>query len=156
MSELCIVKAKCGGWGIQTGRRPPPTSAIPTRQPAAPPYRDRNQLWHINNEGRGRGTVPSLCWSRHAQHWNQICSKPRGSPRETKTKIKGPFFSSAGAVSSPPLRVSPTLLPPLSRAGSRKLPSTLNHEGRRQQSGSRTIKKKKKGLVVDSRAHPMK
>lgn len=23
---------------------------------------------------------------------NQICSKPRGSPRETKTKIKGPFF----------------------------------------------------------------
>ena len=94
--------------------------------------------------GSGGGDGPLSLLKPPRSALNQICSKPRGSPRETKTKIKGPFFSSAGAVSSPPLRVSPTLLPPLSRAGSRKLPSTLNHEGRRQQSGSRTIKKKKK------------
>lgn len=31
---------------------------------------------------------------------NQICSKPRGNPSGTKTKIKGLFFFSAGAVSS--------------------------------------------------------
>ena len=96
-------------------------------------------------EGGREGDGPFSLLKPPRSALNQICSKPRGSPRETKTKIKGPFFFFFLQGPYPLLHsVSPTLLLPLSRAGSRKPPSTLNHEGRRQQSGSRTIKKQKK------------
>lgn len=49
--------------------------------------------------GKGKPLSLSLLKLLHSA-LNQICSKPRGSPRETKTKIKELFFS-AGAISSP-------------------------------------------------------
>ena len=93
MSEACIVKAKCGGWGIQT-------AGTPQRQLSR-----RASQQHILTEtetsydtsttrvgGGGRGTVPSLCWSRHAQHWTKSVPNPEAARGRPKPKSKGHFF----------------------------------------------------------------